>query len=128
MLIDLALFRDIEFHDDHEKTVDVGPGLQWTDVYKYFIDNKIPRNVVGATSCQGVGVAGFLLGGGYGNKANQYGLAMDNICAMELVTPNGEIKQITEDPRPGNLSWALRVRFDHSTSLCVFNPSLGWGE
>jgi len=112
----MALFKDINYNDE-TKTVDVGPGLQWPDIYDYFKTHKILRNVVGATSCPGVGVAGFLLGGGYGNKANQYGLAMDNIRAMELVTPTGEVKQIKEDPKPGNLSWALRVRSDHCPSL-----------
>jgi hypothetical protein len=43
------------------KTVEIGAGLTWTDVYAYLVPKGI--NVVGAR-LGAVGVAGFTLGGG----------------------------------------------------------------
>jgi hypothetical protein len=47
-------------HEDSE-TVEIGAGLTWTDVYAYLAPKGI--NVVGGR-VNGVGVAGYTLGGG----------------------------------------------------------------
>nr|AGK29860.1 FAD-binding protein [Volvariella volvacea] len=95
ILIDMALFDKITYHKD-TTLVDLGPGLLWEPrVYSELA--KYGRNVNGATSCKGVGVAGFNLGGGYGNKTNQFGLAMDTIKAIEVVLPSGKIKTVSEN-------------------------------
>ncbi|KAF8654838.1 hypothetical protein AX16_003358 [Volvariella volvacea WC 439] len=104
LLIDLSLFTDVSY-DDVTGLVDIGPGMLWQGVYDQL--TLIGRNVNGATSCQGVGVAGFNLGGGYGNKANQYGLAMDTIKSIEVVLPSGEIKTVSEKS-DSDLFWALK--------------------
>jgi len=44
-----------------EKTVEVGAGLTWTSVYQYLVPKGL--NVVGGR-INGVGLAGFTLGGG----------------------------------------------------------------
>ena len=46
---------------------------------------------------------------GYSWLSNQYGLSLDNVVAMELVLPTGEIKTVTETSNP-DLWFALRVR------------------
>jgi FAD/FMN-containing dehydrogenase len=56
-----------------------------------------------------VGVAGWLLGGGYSLKSNQYCLGIDNVTEYEVVVPNGEIRIATEETFP-ELFQALRVR------------------
>ena len=113
VLVDMSLFKDVAYHDavaPATPTVSVGAGLIWTELYDWFKVNKKPVNVNGATSCQGVGVAGFVLGGGYGNKCNQYGLAMDCVEAIEVVTPTGKkVTTAKEEAKPGSLFWALRV-------------------
>ena len=53
-------FRDIVINEE-EGTVEVGAGLIWTDVYSYLVPKGL--NVVGGR-IDGVGVAGFTLGGG----------------------------------------------------------------
>jgi hypothetical protein len=58
--ISMARFNDIVIHEDSE-TVEIGAGLTWTDVYKYLVPKGI--NVVGGR-IDGVGVAGYTLGGG----------------------------------------------------------------
>lgn len=71
-------------------------------------------------------MGGFLLGGGefivtnalirtfdaglsgYSFRTNQYGLAVDNVVAYNLVLPNGTIVTASEDECP-ELLWALKV-------------------
>jgi len=85
----MALFNQINYNET-TSFVDVGPGQIWDNVSTKLV-NSYNVNVNGATTCKNVGVGGFLLGGGYGNKTNQFGLAIDNIQAMNVVQPNGEI-------------------------------------
>ena len=44
---------------------------------------------------------------GYSFKSNEYGLAIDNVVAYDLVLPNGTATTITEDD--DDLWFALRV-------------------
>ena len=53
------------------------------------------------------GIAGLTLGGGLGWLMAKYGLAADNLLAVELVTADGEILDVTADSDP-DLFWALR--------------------
>ncbi len=52
------------------------------------------------------GVGGFLLGGGNGWLDRRFGLACDNLLAVELVTADGARVRATEDENP-ELFWAL---------------------
>ncbi|KAM6493673.1 FAD-binding domain containing protein [Amanita muscaria] len=67
------------------------------DVYSALAPHKV--SVLGARA-SGIGAGGFLLGGGYSFKTNQYGLAIDTIIKYSLVQPNGEIVTVTEKSRP----------------------------
>ncbi|KAI0260003.1 hypothetical protein BC834DRAFT_973806 [Gloeopeniophorella convolvens] len=89
--ISLAKFKDIVINED-AGTVDIGAGLTWTDVYEYLVPKGL--NVVGGR-VNGVGVAGFTLGGGYSWKTNQFGLTIDTLTAVELVLPSGNVKTVT---------------------------------
>jgi FAD/FMN-containing dehydrogenase len=53
-------FNDIVLHEKLG-TVDIGAGLTWTEVYSYLVPKGL--NVVGGR-LNGVGVGGFILGGG----------------------------------------------------------------
>ena len=44
---------------------------------------------------------------GYSYKSSQYGLALDNVAAYELVLPNGTIKHVTA--KDDDLWFGLRV-------------------
>jgi FAD/FMN-containing dehydrogenase len=106
ILIDLALFTEM-YYDKDTQSVYISPGLLWEQVYTFL--NAVGRNVAGASTCQGVGVAGFNLGGGFSNKTNQYGLALDSIIAIDVVLPNGDM--VTADSASNaDLFWALKVR------------------
>ncbi len=53
------------------------------------------------------GIAGYTLGGGLGWLMAKYGLAADNLIAVELVTADGEVLNVDADSHP-DLFWALR--------------------
>ncbi|CAF1126040.1 unnamed protein product [Adineta steineri] len=94
--ISMQCFNKVAYNSTTQ-TVDVGPGLIWDDVYRQLQ----PYNVsVTGGRLTGVGVGGFLLGGGYSWKSNQYGLAIDNILEYELVTPNGTIVIVNNQTYP----------------------------
>ncbi|KAF8260158.1 FAD-binding domain-containing protein [Lactarius quietus] len=90
--ISLSRFNDIVI-DEESETVQIGAGLTWTDVYASLVPKGI--NVVGGR-LNGVGVAGFTLGGGYSWKTNQFGLTLDTVTEYELVLPTGEVTTVTE--------------------------------
>lgn len=53
------------------------------------------------------GIGGLTLGGGYGHTVGQFGLACDNVTAIEVVTAEGEVLECSEE-RNRELFWAMR--------------------
>ncbi|MGD2121956.1 MAG: FAD-binding oxidoreductase [Gemmatimonadota bacterium] len=53
------------------------------------------------------GVGGFTLGGGVGRLNRKFGLAIDNLRAVEIVTADGQIHRASEEIEP-DLFWAVR--------------------
>lgn len=85
-------------------SVDVGPGLTWSDVYAYLIDFE--RTAVGGRISP-IGVPGLVLGGGISLHGNQYGWAADNVLEYEVVLANGEVA-IANETSNNDLFWALK--------------------
>jgi FAD/FMN-containing dehydrogenase len=54
-----------------------------------------------------VGIAGLTLGGGIGFLVRKYGLAIDHLVSVELVTADGRIVTASEDQN-ADLFWAVR--------------------
>ncbi|KAG2067129.1 FAD-binding domain-containing protein, partial [Suillus decipiens] len=81
--IAMRLFSEVVY-DENAQTVTFGMGLVWEDVYSALLQYNV--TVVGGRSF-GVGVGGFVLGGGYSFVSNEYGLSVDNIVSLELVLP-----------------------------------------
>src|SRR5215831_13574151 len=58
-------------------------------------------------SCGPVGMAGLILGGGYGPLIGRFGLALDNLRSAEVVLADGRIVT-ADDDQEEELFWALR--------------------
>jgi len=54
-----------------------------------------------------VGIGGITLSGGVGFLTRKYGLTIDNLLAAEIVTADGEIREVDAESDP-DLFWALR--------------------
>ena len=53
------------------------------------------------------GVGGFTLGGGFGRLNRKHGLAVDNLMGVEIITADGQVRQVNADSDP-DLYWAVR--------------------
>jgi len=57
--------------------------------------------------CNGVGIAGLTLGGGWGFWSRLRGLTADALVSTRLVTPDGILREVSASEEP-ELFWALR--------------------
>ncbi|HET8692853.1 MAG TPA: FAD-binding oxidoreductase [Steroidobacteraceae bacterium] len=53
------------------------------------------------------GVGGLTLGGGFGRVARRFGLALDNVKSVDIVTADGQLRHASADENP-DLYWAVR--------------------
>ena len=53
------------------------------------------------------GVGGFTLGGGFGRLNRKYGLAIDNLVSVQMVTADGQVRTVNAEQHP-DLFWAVR--------------------
>ncbi len=90
--------------DPAARVARVGAGARWSDV----IAAAAPHGLAGLHGFSaGVGVAGYVLGGGLGWLARSHGLASDRVRAFEVVTADGERLRVDTRREP-DLFWALR--------------------
>ncbi|KAG2359546.1 FAD-binding domain-containing protein [Suillus spraguei] len=108
VLIAMTSFSGVVY-DQNTQTATIGMGLVWDDVYSAL--EQYNMTVVGGRS-SGVGVGGFVLGGGYSYLSNEYGLSVDNIVSLELVMPNGTVASIASSSHP-DLFYGLRGGFNN---------------
>ncbi|KAI0275517.1 hypothetical protein BGY98DRAFT_992409 [Russula aff. rugulosa BPL654] len=92
--ISMARFNRISKYVPGTSSRDVEAGCLFNEVYRAVVPTG--QNIVGGSAISGVGVGGWLLGGGYSLKTNQYGLGIDNILGFRIVLPNGAIEDVTE--------------------------------
>ncbi|KAF9731660.1 hypothetical protein PMIN07_001846 [Paraphaeosphaeria minitans] len=70
----------------------LGPGQNWATVYDWIEDQGV--QVVGGRD-PGVGVGGFLLGGGISLFNDKKGLGLDQVVRYEVVLPSGKVVNAT---------------------------------
>ncbi|CAI9626382.1 unnamed protein product [Alternaria burnsii] len=114
--VDLKDFTTRRLSDD-EKTVAIGPGNRWIDVYHYLTPHNL--TVVGGRAAH-VGVGGLTLGGGISDLTNEYGLACDNVASYEVVTASGVIVNASLKAF-SDLYWALRGGGNNFGIVTTFN-------
>jgi FAD/FMN-containing dehydrogenase len=103
LVIDLSGMKTITV-DPIRRTARLEPGLTWGEVA-----NTLQPFGLAMTSgdVASVGVGGLLLGGGIGWMARSYGLTIDNLRSVELVTADGQLRRASADENP-ELFWGLR--------------------
>ncbi|WP_233837265.1 FAD-binding oxidoreductase [Paraburkholderia sp. ZP32-5] len=85
--------------------VTVEAGCMWIDVYNA-VTTQAGRYVQGG-GCASVGVAGLVLGGGFGSFSKRYGLAAASLLQAEIVTADGVVRTVNASREP-DLFWALK--------------------
>jgi FAD/FMN-containing dehydrogenase len=88
-----------------QAAVSVGPGAIWGHTYNE-VTTKGGRYVQGG-GCMTVGVAGLVLGGGFGSFSKAYGLAGASLLEAEVVTADGAVRLANACSNP-DLFWALK--------------------
>ena len=103
MVIDLSYMRSVQI-DPYRKTARVGGGALLSDLDRAAqrFGLVTPSGVVSHT-----GVAGLTLGGGIGRLMRKYGLTIDNLLSVEIVTPDGRLQRAS-DQENADLFWAVR--------------------
>lgn len=85
--------------------VSLGAGAIWGRVYRE-VSVQRGRYVQGG-GCLTVGVAGFVLGGGFGSFSKEFGTGAANLLEAELVTADGEVRLANRCTNP-DLFFALK--------------------
>jgi len=103
MVIDLSDMKAISI-DPTRRIARIEPGLTWGEVAWSAHAHGLGLTSVDMAS---VGVGGLLLGGGIGWMARKYGLAIDHLRSVELVTADGQFLRASEHSH-AELFWGLR--------------------
>jgi FAD/FMN-containing dehydrogenase len=103
VMIDLAEMKGIAIDPDRA-TARVEGGVTWGELNDAAAEHGL---AVTGGAVSGTGIAGYTLGGGLGWLMAKYGLAADNLLAVELVTAEGDILHV-DGRSHADLFWALR--------------------
>ena len=103
LVIDLSQMRGIHV-DPSTQTVRVQGGATLGDLDRetQLFGLAVPAGVVSTT-----GVAGLTLHGGTGNLRRKYGLSIDSVLSVDIVTADGQIRTASETEND-DLFWAVR--------------------
>ncbi len=90
--------------DPAAATARAEPGLLWEEFDRETAAHGLATvgGVVGST-----GIAGLTLGGGQGWLSGKYGLTIDNLLGVDVVTADGRLVRADETANP-DLFWAMR--------------------
>ena len=103
LMIDLSPMKGIHV-DPEARTVRAQGGVLWRELNR---ETAVHGLAVTGGAISTTGIAGLTLGGGLGWLMAKFGLAADNVTAVELVTADGDVLNVTQESDP-DLFWALR--------------------
>ncbi|WP_214320382.1 FAD-binding oxidoreductase [Nonomuraea sediminis] len=103
LVINTSRIREISV-DPQARTVRIGAGNRWGEV----VEACAPFGLMPpAGAAPGVGVVGYLLGGGLSPLGRVFGFAADHVRALEIVTADGTHRRVDAEQHE-DLFWALR--------------------
>ncbi len=103
MQLDLSLFRDVRVDPTARRAwVTGGSLLGQVDHETMAYDLVTPMGTVSHT-----GVGGLVTGGGFGRVARRFGLSVDNLTAVNVVTADGQFRRASATENP-DLFWGVR--------------------
>lgn len=123
--IDLSRLNSVTLSSDHGVAL-VGTGARWIQVYQKL--DPLNLTVVGGRTA-GIGLGGFLTGGGLSYLGPQHGWGCDNVVGFEIVLASGQITYVdsTSDLflplKGGSNNFGVVTRFD----LKVYSQGPFWG-
>lgn len=103
MQIDLSSFRSARIDPFARKAYIAGGSLLGELDHEAMAFGLV--TTAGTVSHTGVG--GLTLGGGFGRLARRYGLALDNVTAVDVVTADGMLRRASATENP-DLFWGVR--------------------
>jgi FAD/FMN-containing dehydrogenase len=115
LVIDLSPIKGIHV-DPKGRAVRAQGGVTWAELNR---ETQLHGLAVTGGVVSSTGIAGLTLGGGLGWLMGKYGLALDNLRSVELVTAEGKVVRTSRDEEP-DLFWAVRGgggNFGVATSL-----------
>jgi FAD/FMN-containing dehydrogenase len=103
LVIDFGGMKDV-FVEPKQKTVKVAPGATLADVDQATQQHGllVPTGINSTT-----GIAGLTLGGGFGWTTRKFGLTIDSLIAVSIVTAAGDIIKATAEDN-ADIFWAVR--------------------
>ena len=106
--------------DVDSRSVRVGAGVLWGEVTEALAPHGLAAL---AGSSPDVGVAGYLLGGGFSWLAREYGLGASSITAVEIVTGDGDVHRVDAEHEP-ELFWAVRGGAGNLGVVCAIEMTV----
>jgi len=103
VMIDLQSMKGIHV-DPSTRTARAEGGVTWADLNR---ETQLHSLAVTGGVVSTTGIAGLTLGGGLGWLMGKYGLALDNLRSVELVTAEGQVVRTSKDEQT-DLFWAVR--------------------
>ncbi|MDX1402625.1 MAG: FAD-binding oxidoreductase [Kiloniellales bacterium] len=103
MVLDLSLMNSVQV-DRAAQRAEVQGGALLGDLDRAGVPAGlvVPAGIVSHT-----GVGGLTLGGGMGWLSRRFGLTIDNLLAVDIVTADGRLRRVSADTDP-DLFWAIR--------------------
>ncbi len=103
IVIDLSQMNAV-WVDPAARTVRAQGGAIWGDVDR---ETQVFGLATTGGNVAATGIAGLTLGGGYGHLRRKYGMTIDNLLSVDIVTAEGTVLRASEH-KNADLFWALR--------------------
>ena len=103
MQIDLSSYRNVEV-DRSARIARVAGGSLLGDMDHETMSHGL---VTTAGTVSHTGIGGLTTGGGFGRVGRRFGLALDNVMAVDIVTADGQLRRASKQENP-DLYWGVR--------------------